>query len=111
MKPGLAGLKAGRLSAGRPGRLRTLTPLAWAAHNGHDETVRVLLEWEEVNSDEPDNPGQTPLSFAAQNGHEEVVRILERKEVNPDKRDSYGLTPLSHAAQCGRVGVTKILLG
>jgi len=37
------------------------TPLAWAAHNGHDETVRILLEWEEVNSDEPNNSGQSPL--------------------------------------------------
>jgi len=89
------------------------TPLAWAAHNGHDETVRILLEWEGIKSEEPDNSGQKPLSFAAQNGHEGVVRIfLGREEVDPGKPDSDrdGQTPLSHAARCGREGVVQILL-
>jgi len=46
--------------------------------------VKILLEREEVNPDEPDNDGQTPLSLAAMNGNEGVVKILlGREEVDP----------------------------
>jgi len=87
-------------------------PLAWAARNGHEEAVKVLLGREEANPDKTDRWGLTPLSFAAQNGHEGVVKILlGREEVNPDKRaDRSGLTPLSFAARNGHEGVVKILL-
>ena len=87
-------------------------PLAWAARNGHEEVVEILLGQEEANPDKPDNRGQTPLLFAARNGHEEVAKILlGREEVNPDKPDHYGQTPLSHAAWNGHEEVVKILLG
>ena len=87
------------------------TPLTWAAHNGHEEVVKILLGWEEVNPDKPDNSGMTPLSYAAWFGHEGVVKILlEREEVNPDKSDNNGKTPLSYAASSGHEGVVKILL-
>jgi len=78
------------------------TPLLWAAYNGHEEVVKILLEREEVNPGKPDKWGNTPLSDAAGNGHEGVVKILlEREEVNPDKPDKYGRTPLSYAAGDG----------
>jgi len=87
------------------------TPLAWAAHNGHEEVVKILLEREEVNPDKPNNSGRTPLTYAAVEGHEGVAKILlEREEVNPDKPDDGGQTPLSHAASSGHEGVVKILL-
>jgi len=87
-------------------------PLAWAAHNGHEEVVKVLLAQENISPDKPDNDGRTPLSFAAENGHEGVVKMLLRREdVNPDKPDNKGLTPLAFAARNGREGVVKILLG
>jgi len=86
-------------------------PLAWAARNGHEEAVKVLLGQEEVNPDKPDNDGRTPLLYAARDGHEEVVKILlEREEVNPDKPNNKGRTPLSAAALSGHEGVVKILL-
>jgi len=88
------------------------TPLGWAAHNGHEEVVKILLAREEVNPDKPDNGGRTPLLHAAWNGHEEVVKILlAREEVNPDKPDNGGRTPLLHAAWNGHEEVVKILLG
>jgi len=88
------------------------TPLSWAAYNGHEEVVKILLGREEVNPDKPDNSGKTPLSYAAQSGHEGVVKILlEREEVNPDKLNYSGETPLSYAARNGHEGVVKILLG
>ena len=60
------------------------TPLTWAARNGHEEVVKILLGCEEVNPDKADYFGETPLSQAARKGHEGVVKILlEREEVNP----------------------------
>jgi len=74
------------------------TPLAWAASNGHDEVVKMLLESKDVNPDQPDGGGQTPLMYAAENGHEGVVKVLlTHEEVNPDKPDNRGNTPLLHA--------------
>nr|AHE80946.1 hypothetical protein [Tuber indicum] len=88
------------------------TPLAWAAHNGHEEVVKMLLGLEQVDPGEPDNRGQTPLSHATACGHEEVVKILlGREEVNPDKPDNDGQTPLSLAAWFGHEEVVRILLG
>ena len=87
-------------------------PLAWAAHNGHEGVVKILLGQEEINPDKPDNKGRTPLSWAAWKGRESVVKILlRREEVDPDKPDNYGWTPLSRAARNGHEGVVKILLG
>jgi len=88
------------------------TPLSWAAHNGHEEVVKILLGREEVNPNKPDKDGRTPLSHAASHGHEGAVKILlRREEVNPDKPDNNGQTPLLYAAESGCEGVVKILLG
>ena len=87
-------------------------PIAWAARNGHEGVVKILLERREIYPDKPNNDGQTPLSHAALSGHDEVVKILLwREEVNPDKPDNDGQTPLSHAAWNGHEEVVKILLG
>ena len=87
------------------------TPLAWAAHNGHEEVVKILLGREEVDPDKLDLDGHTPLSLAAWNGHEGVVKILlGREEVNPDKPNNNGQSPLSLAAWDGHEGVVRILL-
>jgi len=87
------------------------TPLAWAARNGHDEMVKMLLRQEMVDPDKPDNSGQTPLSRASGRGHEGVVQILlGEKAVSPDKPNNCGLTPLSCAAHNGHEQVVKMLL-
>ena len=87
--------------------------LGWAAQNGHEEVVEILLAPGETIPDKPDYYwGQTPLSHAAENGHEGIVKmLLEREEVNPDKPDNLGQTPLSYAAENGHEGVAKMLLG
>jgi len=91
---------------------RGCTPLCWAAYNGHEDVVKILLGRGEIIPDKANKFGQTPLLDASRNGHEEVVKILlGREEVNSDKPDEGGRTPLSYAAGNGHEGVTKILLG
>ena len=87
------------------------TPLAWAARNGHERVVKMLLRRGEINPDKPDNDGRTPLWGAALSGHREVVKILlARDDVNPNKPDSRGQTPLLGAVLSGHETVVKIVL-
>jgi len=90
------------------------TPLSWAAGNGHEVTVKLLLEREDVNPNTLDTEyGRTPLLWAVRNSHEGTVKLLlGRKDVNPDTPDTkYGLTPLSQASWNGHEGIVKLLLG
>ena len=67
-----------------------MTALMWAAREGHEEVVKVLLQREDVNLDHADTLcRRTPLSWAAWNGHEVVVKmLLEREDVNLDPADT-----------------------
>jgi len=90
------------------------TLLSWAAENGHEGIVKLLLERKDVNPDSTDMMyGQTPLSWAAEKGQEGIVKLLlGRKDVNPDAPDTmFGRTPLSWAAENGHGGIVKLLLG
>jgi ankyrin repeat protein len=90
-----------------------LTPLSWAAENGYDAVVHLLLTKNGVNPDLKDSQfGRTPLSWAAENGHDAVVHLLLAKNgVDPDLKDSqFGRTPLSWAAGGGREAIVKLLL-
>jgi len=87
------------------------TPLVWAARNGHEGVVKILLARDDVSPEKPDNNGESPLSGAAVNGHEGVVRtLLGREDVDPDRPDNDGHTPLHCAVLYGHEGVVKILL-
>ena len=86
-------------------------PLAWAALNGHEGVVKILLGRDGVNPDKQDVSGRTPLLRAAMNGHEGVVKILlGQGDVSPDKPDRNHQTPLLFAAENGHEGVVKMLL-
>jgi ankyrin repeat protein len=88
------------------------TPLSWAAENGHEAVVKLLLGEEGVEVDSKDRSGQIPLSWAAGNGHEAVVKLLLEKEgVEVDSKGRYCRTPLSWAAGNGHEAVVKLLLG
>ncbi|KAK4248983.1 hypothetical protein C7999DRAFT_39836 [Corynascus novoguineensis] len=52
------------------------TPLSWAAQNGHEVAVRLLLA-EGADPISKDSSGLTPLMRAKQGKHEAIVRLLE----------------------------------
>ena len=88
------------------------TPLSWAARNGHEGIVKLMLGRKDVDPDSSNKYGRTPLSCAAENGNEGVVKLLlGRKDVHPDTPDTnYGETPLSWAVRNGHEGIVKLLL-
>ncbi|KAK8000389.1 hypothetical protein PG990_012989 [Apiospora arundinis] len=94
-----------------------MVPLSYAALNGHETVVRLLLEHKaEVDLKATGRylRGRTPLFFAASNGHEAVVRLLlEHKAEVDSKAMGYpdgGKTPLSVAASNGYESVVQLLL-
>ncbi|KAL8724506.1 MAG: hypothetical protein Q9181_006794 [Wetmoreana brouardii] len=84
-------------------------PLAWAALNGHEAVVELLLE-RGAHIDSKDAIGYTPLFCAAENGHKAMVKLLVEHGAQVDKKSTSGLTPLSLAAQCGSEEVVELLL-
>ena len=113
-----------------------LTPLMWAARQGREDVVKLLLEQKHTQPDMVDTKcGRTALSWATGSGHEGVVRLFlgplfvnprsigrwrgapevmgalfGKKYVNLNKPDNYGQTPLSRAAENGHDGAVKLLL-
>jgi len=87
------------------------TPLSWAAENGHEAIVRLLVK-KDADIEAKDNSyGRTPLSWAAENGHEAVVRLLVEKGADIEAKDnSYGQTPLFWAAENGHEAVVRLLV-
>jgi ankyrin repeat protein len=87
------------------------TPLSYAAAQGHEKIVKLLLEREGIEINSEDSLGQTALSSAAQNGHERTVEILlEREGIEINSEDRWGRAVLSHAAQSGNKRTVEILL-
>ncbi|KAL8365148.1 hypothetical protein RB595_004117 [Gaeumannomyces hyphopodioides] len=87
------------------------TPLSYAAANGHEIIVKLLLDTDKVDVDSKDKQGRTPLSRAAENGHEAVVKLLlATGKVDVDSKDDSEQTPLSRAAGNGHEVAVKLLL-
>ncbi|KAJ6032237.1 hypothetical protein N7540_002969 [Penicillium herquei] len=53
------------------------TPLHWAAANGHETVVKLLLE-KSADEDRTDRDMRTPLYLAALKGHDTVVKLLDK---------------------------------
>ncbi|RPA89991.1 hypothetical protein L873DRAFT_1719829, partial [Choiromyces venosus 120613-1] len=56
-----------------------LKPLCWAAQNGHEAVVKILLVLEDVRTNTPDDLNQTPLSWALSGGHNQIVMMLQER--------------------------------
>jgi len=61
------------------------TPLSWAARNGHEAVVKLLLE-KGAELETKSSNGQTPLSWAARSGREAVVELLVEKGVKLESK-------------------------
>ena len=88
---------------------RSVTPLHIAAHAGHLEMVRLLLDVENRDQRTP-NRGATPLHAAVQEGRLEVAEFLLRNGADHRKATDTGCTALHVAAQKGHPNVVRLLL-
>ncbi|KAJ4364082.1 hypothetical protein N0V83_009537 [Neocucurbitaria cava] len=87
------------------------TPLSWAAKNGHESAVDILLATGKAEVNSMDVFGRTPLLWAAANGHEAIVALLlyiGQAAVNLKTR--CGQTPLMCAARAGHDAIVELLL-
>src|SRR5205823_9323161 len=65
------------------------TALLWAAGNGYDEVVNILIAKDGIDPDLKDSQyGRTSLSWAAESGNEAIIKLLlETGEVDVDSKD------------------------
>ena len=94
-----------------------VTPLIIAAHNGHLNSVKILLRYGadieargtlKIENDVME--GCTPLWAAASAGHLDVVKLLIKRKADVDGRASNGSTPLRVAAHDGHLDVVRCLV-
>lgn len=95
------------------------TPLWWAAWQGHEAVVELLLSQNHVNVN---NRGfsyqrgaprysETPLGAAAESGKDKIVKLLiQREDVDVNLPDGYGYSPLLSAVWREHSAVVEMLL-
>ena len=85
--------------------------IGWAASEGHEAVVKILLARDDIDVNVIDLSHQTPLLKAASNGHDTVVKLLLAKQnIDLNFQDINIHTPLSLATLNGHDAVVKLLL-
>jgi ankyrin repeat protein len=80
-----------------------VTPLMFAASNGHSDAAKLLLEHKatvdsEVDRDKARSPGWTAASFAAKLGHGHILRLLANAGADLNHETKEGVRPIHLAA-------------
>ncbi len=90
-----------------------LTPLHFAAMEGHTEIVDLLLKWPGIHVAPLDSNGRSPFHYSIQNGHSGVVKLLLEKLGDIGEPFTFcdeWLAPLDHSIQKGHLEVVKLLV-
>jgi len=90
-----------------------LTPLHFAAMDGHMEIVDLLLKWEGIHVAPLDTKGFSPFHYSIQNGHSGVLKLLLEKLENVGEPFTFcdeWLTHVGHSIQKGHLEVVKLLV-
>ena len=78
------------------------SPLSYAAEEGHEPVVKILVMWDDIEVNTKDDHGCLPLSYAAEHVNQAVVKILVTwDDVEVDTKDHHGRSSLSYAAEHG----------
>ncbi|KAK4693212.1 hypothetical protein P7C71_g4145, partial [Lecanoromycetidae sp. Uapishka_2] len=86
-------------------------PLHFAAEEGHEPVVRLLLKLPDIDVNKKDYTGQTALFKAAHHGKPDVVRLLlQQRGIEPDCVSNDGFTPLITSVFEKHTEVTRLLL-
>ena len=94
-----------------------VTPLIIAAHNGHLNSVKILLSYKAdieargtLKIGDEVSEGCTPLWGAAAADHLAVVELLLEQNADVDSKTSTGSTPLRAAAHEGHLDIVRCLV-
>ena len=94
-----------------------VTPLIIAAHNGHLNSVKILLEYGAdieargtLKIGDEISEGCTPLWGAAAANHLDVVELLLEQNADVDSKTSTGSTPFRVAAHEGHLDIVRCLV-
>ena len=84
------------------------SPLLWAAENGHEASVQVLLE-RNAQIESQNRYGQTALWLAVRHGHVRMVQVLVERNAIADMQDNASRTPLEMAQFYQYTGIEVLL--
>jgi ankyrin repeat protein len=84
------------------------TPLMWAAHEGHAETLKLLIE-RGAEIELVKEGSKTALWYAAEQGRSNTALLLIQRGANPNAKSSDGITVLNVAQSGNHIAVVELL--